>query len=582
MSVSTGASRTSVVRAGCAALCLVVCLGAAGAQRGAAPAPGLRGGQLAVAERTPPSTFNPVLATDAPTRTVLDRLFADLIHINRQTLKTEPSLASKWSVSKDGREYTIELRPNLKFSDGHPCTADDVVFSFKVYLDEAVHAPQRDLLLVGGKPIEVTSIDDRTVVVRMAEPYAAAERMFDGFAILPKHLLGDAFATGALPRMWGVDAPPQSIVGAGPFRLRENDPGQRLVLERNPYYWKSDGVGASLPYLDRLVFVTVPGSDAEFLRFKAGEIDIMNRLSADQFTSLPPNGAYQTVDAGPSLEYNFLFFNLNDVNVSALPALARKQQWFRQDAFRHAVSAAIDRAAVVSLVYRGRGEPLWGPVTRGNAAWYNSALPRPPRSLDRARSLLKGAGFSWRDDGTLADRDGMAVEFSLLVQATSVPRGQMATIIQHDLAQLGIRVTIVPLDSRAVLDRVQNTRDYEACILGLGGGDADPNTDISVWLSSGEHHFWNPSAAKPATAWEAQIDTLMRQQISSRTFAERKKLYDRVQGLLAEHEPMIFLASPDILAGARAALANFKPGILPHYTLWNVEELYWRQQAPGR
>jgi len=581
MSVSTGASRTSVVRAATAALCLVVCLAGLFAQGRSEPAASTRGGQLVVAERTPPTTFNPVLATDLPTRAVIDRLFGDLIHINRRTLKTEPALAASWSVSKDGREYIVNLRHDLKFSDGHPCTAEDVVFSFKVYLDESIHAPQRDLLVVAGKPIEVEQKDQHTIVVRMAEPYAAAERMFDSFAILPKHVLGEAFATGALARTWGVDAALQSIVGTGPFRLRENVPGQRIVLERNPYYWKgSDGEGA-LPYLDRLVFVTVPSSDAEFLRFRAGEVDIMSRLSADQFTSLSSGGSYQAVDAGPSLEYNFLFFNLNDLNARSSATAARKQRWFREDAFRHAVSAAIDRAAVVAIAYRGRGEPLWGPVTRGNATWYNEALPRPARSLDRARSLLKGAGFSWREDGALTASDGTPVEFSLLVQATSVARGQMATLIQHDLAELGIRLTIVPLDSRAVLDRVQNTRDYDACILGLGGGDADPNTDMSVWLSSGEHHFWNPSAAKPATPWEAEIDSLMRQQISARTFPERKKLFDRVQALLAEHEPMIFLASPDILAAARPGLANFKPGILPPYALWNIEELYWRQ-PPGR
>jgi peptide/nickel transport system substrate-binding protein len=474
---------------------------------------------------------------------------------------------------------TLTLRRGLLFSDGDPFDADDVVFSFQVYLDERLHAPQRDLLLVAGKPIEVTKRDASTVVVKMAEPYAAAERMFDSFAILPQHVLGGAYANGTLARTWGIDAAPASIVGMGPFRLQEYVPGQRVVLERNPYYWKHDAGGVGLPYLDRIVYVTVPNSDAEFLRFKAGEVDVMSRMSGEQFASLPAGGAYQAVDAGPSLEYNFLFFNLNDLPANS--PVAARQRWFRDEAFRHAISSAIDRRAIVSLVFRGRGEPLWGPVTRGNAPWYNAALPRPGRSLDRARTLLKGAGFSWRDDGTLVDRSGTAVAFSLLVQATSAPRGQMATIVQDDLAELGIKVSIVPLDSRAVIERVQNTHDFDACILGLGGGDADPNTDITVWLSNGEHHFWRPSAAGPATPWEAEIDTLMRRQISARTVVDRKRMFDRVQALLAEHEPMIFLASPNILAAARAGLVNFTPGILPHYTLWNVDELYWRQ-SPAR
>jgi peptide/nickel transport system substrate-binding protein len=157
----------------------------------------------------------------------------------------------------------------------------------------------------------------------------------------------------------------------------------------------------------------------------------------------------------------------------------------------------------------------------------------------------------------------------------------MATIIQNDLAELGIRVTVVPLDSRAVTDRVLNTRDYDASVFGLVSGDADPNTDIGVWLSSGPLHLWNPAAAQPATAWEAEIDSLMRRQLTARTVGDRKALFDRVQALLAEHEPLIFLASPNILVAAKTGLANFKPAIIPHYTLWNVDELYWRP-APGR
>jgi peptide/nickel transport system substrate-binding protein len=579
VSLPSGAARA--VRAGvtCVALSLLVWLGGAALRRAIAPAgaSAARGGQLVVAER-PPRTFNPVIAADDPSRSILARLNADLIHINRRTLKTEAALASSWAVSPDGHVYTLKLRPDLRFSDGHPCTVDDVVFTFGVYLDEAVHSPQRDLLIVGGKPIEVRKNDDTTIAVTMAEPYAVAERLFDGIAILPKHLLGAAHENGALARAWGLDAPPASIAGMGPFRLKEHLPGERVVLERNPYYWKRDAGGVQLPYLDRLVFVPVPSADTEFLRFKSGEIDVVNRLSAEQFDSLDA-GQYQRANAGPGLEYNFLFFNLNDLSARRPRDLEHRQRWFREEAFRHAVSLAIDRQAIVSLVYRGRGEPLWGPVTRGNALWYNRALPRPARSLDRARTLLKGAGFSWRADGALVDREGAAVEFSVLVSASNAARSQMATIIQSDLAELGIRVTVVPLESRAVTDRVLNTRDYDASVFGLVSGDADPNTDIGVWLSSGPLHLWNPGAAHPTSAWEAEIDSLMQRQLTARTFPERKALFDRVQALLAEHEPAIFLASPDILVAAKAGLANFQPAILPHYTLWNVDELYWRPAA---
>jgi peptide/nickel transport system substrate-binding protein len=581
MSASSRATRSSFRRAVRVVVCASIFLGGSAVPRATAPPRIARGGQLIVAERSAPRTFNPVVVIDSFSRTIQERLFADLVHINRHTFRTEPSLAASWTVTPDGRTYTMKLRPGLKFSDGHPFTADDVVFTFDVYLDEKIHAPQRDLLIVGGKPIEVRKKDDTTVTVTLAEPYAVADRMFDGIAILPKHLLADARAAGTIGRAWGLDAPPSSIAGLGPFRLKEYVPGERVVLERNPYYWKRDSHGTALPYLDRVVFEVVPNPDTEFLRFQAGGLDVMSRMTADQFGSLAAaKPTPQAVNAGAGFEYNFLFFNLNDV-ANPSPEVTRKLGWFRQDAFRQAISAAIDRQALVSLVYRGLAEPLWGPVTRGNRAWRNDGLPRPARSLDRARALLRGAGFTWREDGALLDGAHTPVAFSVMVQAGSAPRRQMATVIQNDLAQIGIGLSIAPLDSGALQNRVFESRDYDACILGIVSGDADPNTDMNVWLSSGSQHFWRPAGATAATPWEAEIDSLMRQQVAARAVPERKKMFDRVQALLAEHQPMIFLASPDILVAAKATLGNFTPAILPHYALWNVDELYWRPASGG-
>lgn len=563
------------------ALCVLLCLAGLAVQRTAPSAAGMadnarRGGQLVVAERSAPRTFNPVVITDNPTKTVLERINSDLIHINRRTFKTEPALAASWTPSKDGREYTIKLRPGLKFSDGHALTADDVLFTFQVYLDEKLAAPQRDLLIIGGKPIGVRKVDDLTIVISLAEPYAVADRMFDGIAILPRHVLADAYAAGTLAQQWSVAATPASIVGTGPFRVSEVVPGERVVLERNPHYWKHDRSGEALPYLERLLFLVVPSTDAQWLRFTSGELDLMSAATADQFGSLTP-GRFAAIDLGPGLEYNFLFFNQSDGQTGPLAA---RQAWFRQDNFRHAVSAAIDRQAIVKLVYRGRGEPLWGPVTSGNAAWRNPSIPHRPRSVDRARQLLRDAGFTWRGDGTLQDRTGTAVEFNIVVSASRPERNQMATLIQNDLASIGIRVTVSPLEFGAFVARVTRTRDFDACINGIANVDADPNPEVNIWLSSGTLHLWNPGQARPATPWEAEIDTLMRSQMTARTVADRKRMFDKVQALLAEHEPMIFLASPNILVAAKPTLGNFTPAIIPHYALWNVDELYWR--APTR
>ncbi len=206
--------------------------------------------------------------------------------------------------------------------------------------------------------------------------------------------------------------------------------------------------------------------------------------------------------------------------------MEHKQKWFHEVKFRQAVSATIDREAIVRLVYQGRGAALWGPVTPGNRRWVNASISRPSRSLERARSLLKEAGFSWMNgpngESELVDSDGKHVEF------------------------------------------------------GIASFDADPNSDINVWLSSGGMHLWNPSQAHPATAWETEIDNLMEEQLAAPSYEQRKKRYDRVQQILAENQPMIFLASPDILVGAKNVIGNFHPAVLEPYVLWNVEQLYFR------
>ena len=543
---------------------------------------GNRGGRLVASLRAEPKTLNPVTAADAPSREVLlGAMQADLVHINRATQLTEPALAKSWKISPDGLQYTLTLRKGIRFSDGQPLDADDVLFSFRVYLDENVHAPQRDLLIVGGKPITVRKVDAWTIVFQFAKTYGVGERLFDGFAILPRHLLEKPYAEGKLAQTWTLSTAANQWAGLGPFRLKEYVPGQRLVLERNPYYWKTDTTGNRLPYLDEIAFLFVPSADAQVLRFQSGETHIISRLGADNFSALSKQQrGYTMTDAGPGLEYNFLFFNLNELREKTSPAVARKEKWFREVKFRQAVSAAIDRGAIVRLVYQGRGAELWGPVTPGNPRWVNASISRPSRSLERARSLLKEAGFSWTNgpngESVLQDSDGKTVEFSIVTSSSNADRTKMATLIQDDLKQLGIHVQVVPLEFRSLLDRVTQTKEYDAGILGIASFDADPNSDINVWLSSGGMHFWNPSQTRPVTAWEKEIDSLMEQQLVTPSYEQRKKLYDRVQDILAENQPMIFLASPDILVGAKNSIGNFHPAVLEPYALWNVEQLYFK------
>src|SRR5712692_3764240 len=237
------------------------------------------------------------------------------------SLLAEPALAKSWKVSPDGRRYTLQLRSGLRFSDGHALDADDVVFTFQVYQDEKINSPQRDLLIIGGQPIRVEKVDATTVRFELAQPYAAAERIFDSLAVLPRHLLEKPYQEGKFSQAWALNTEPGQLAGLGPFRVREYVPGQRLVLERNPHYWKQDRKGNRLPYLNEIEFLIVPNQDAQVIRFQAGDTDVLDRISAENYNVLEREQAqrgYRLYDLGPGLEFNFLFFNLDDLSAKQL------------------------------------------------------------------------------------------------------------------------------------------------------------------------------------------------------------------------------------------------------------------------
>ena len=546
---------------------------------------GQAGGRLVVALRSEPKTLNPILSVDATSREVIGAMNADLIHINRETQRTEPALAKSWSVSLDGRRYTLQLRRGVKFSDGAPFTADDVVFSFQLYLDENLHSPQRDLLVLDGKPIIVKKIDAYTVECELAKPYAPAERLFDGLAMMPSHLLEKPYREGKLEQTWATNARAAEMAGLGAFRLREYTPGQRMVLERNPNYWKTDAVGNRLPYLTELAFIFVPNEDAQVIKFQSAETHVLERAGADNFALLQKDAKAKgecLYDLGPGLEFLFLFFNMNHLDATKSPEITAKQAWFRDLQFRQAVSLAMDRKGMARLVYDGRATPIWGNVTPGNKLWLNTNLPHPERSLEQAKTLLQSAGFSWNASGALLDAQKRPVTFTILVSSSNAQRTKLATIAQDDLKQLGMDVHIVPMEFRALVDRVLNTKEYEAVLMNLVNGDADPTPEMNLWLSSGETHLWDLGEAKPATPWEAELDHLMEAQMTTTDYAARKKLYDRVQELAAQNLPFIFLLSPNILVGAQATVGNFRPAILEPYALWNADQLFIRAAGAAK
>jgi peptide/nickel transport system substrate-binding protein len=561
---------------------LVLCACSAWGAEDLYTVPGLSGrpgGRLVSGERAGPGTLNPIFTPDAASKNIIQRMMADLIHINRLTLKTEPALAKSYKVSPNGLRYELELRQGLQFSDGHPFDADDVMFTFQVYLDEKLNSPQRPLWVFDGRPVVVKKLGPYRVLFEMPQVNAVGERIFDSVPILPRHLLEQPYREGKLKEVWSLRTPPAQIAGLGPFRLKEFVPGQRLVLERNPHYWKKDAAGNRLPYLAELAYSFTGTEDMQVMRFQSGESDVISRISAKDSAVLQRDAArrgFAIHDAGAGFEYSYLFFNLNEA--------ARPKGAWRKEGFRKAVSAAIDRNAIVKLVYRGYAAPLGTPAPAGNKPWISAKLPPPVTSVNAAREFLKAEGFRWDRDGFLEDAEGQKAAFTLLTSSTNPERLQMATLIQADLKPLGIRVDIVTLEGRSLQDRVLEKRDFDAAIMAMAMPDADPNVDINLWLSTGATHVWNPKQTKPATPWEAEIDGLMKKQLATRKYEERKRLFDRVQELAMQHLPLIPLVSPNVLVGAKRNLGNFRPALLEPYALWNVEELYWQTAggAPSR
>ncbi len=533
---------------------------------------GKPGGRLRVAQRSEPRSFHPVFAVDEPSRALLGLLFSPLLRINPATNLPEGILAESWKLSRDGLQILVKLRPGLKFSDGSPISAEDVVFTYAVHLDPQTASPQRELLNLGGQPIQVSKTGELLVSFRLAKASALGERLLAAIAILPKHILDPFHKQGRLSAAWTLASPPREVVGGGPFRLKSVQPGQRIVLERNPHYWKKDSAGKPLPYLDEIEFTSTAGEDAQVARLLTGEADLISAFGGSSYRAIEAAAArtgIRPVDAGPSLDYTFLLFNLNPSSAS-LPARA----WFEQQAFRRAISLAIDRSAIARLVYRDRASPIWGPVSPARRPWFHTKIDRPLQSLDAARKLLRGAGFQWNADGKLLDAQGVPVAFSLVANATNPAYTQTAAILEEDLKRLGIEVRTVTLEFRSLVNRVTTQRDFDAAIMALRPGDADPAADTNTFTSLGRTRLWNMSG-KPDRAWELQIDTLMREQLETTDFSRRHFLFNQVQEIFARELPIICLVSPNLLYAAHPKLRNLRPSVAGDLLLWNAEAIYW-------
>ncbi len=537
---------------------------------------GKRGGSLSYRVASPPQTFNYLKAADEASLIVAFYLMGGrLAEFDHDTGKYVPGVAASWNQLSDGKTVEVTLRNDVKFSDGHSLTAEDVAFTFRALYDERTASPAfSDAMLIAGRPIEVSVIDSNHLRLVFPETVAAPENYLSNLAVLPRHVLEEDFNQGKFSEAYGLNANPQRVITAGAFTPESMIAAERITLKRNPHYWKKDSAGMPLPYLDKIVIEIVSDANNALARLKQTSLDICDRIRPGDYANLrSQSGAVRAVDAGPGLATDHLWFNLTP------SAKAPKLVWFNDARFRRAVSHAIDRETLASVTLQGLATPLYGFVSTGNRTWAATDLPRTEYDLEKSRALLREAGFATRGasaEPELYDAKNNRVELTLIVPVESQPRVQMATVIQEDLAKLGIRMNVARIEFGELTRRISQSFDYDAALLGTSISEPDPSSYANFLSSSGGAHQWNPRQLKPATAWETRIDELVAAQSRESNPERRREQFREIQKILAEQLPVIPIVSRHLAAASNNRVGNHRPSTMLPYSMWNAEELFIR------
>lgn len=557
--------------------------------------PGKVGGTFVYTLPSEPRTFNALIAEDAYAAQLIDLMLPGLITQDPFTQQPKGALAEGWEVLPDHKSYLVHLRKGLRWSDGEPFTADDVIFSFGVIFADTqdpatgetvpkVPNRYRQQFTIGGQPLRFEKIDDWTVRFETAVPYAPFLNDLGFVSILPKHKLARFVEDGTFKSQWSnqtaMDDPAQ-IVTMGPFRIHSYRPGERIVLEPNPHYWRADKNGQRLPYINYLIVKFVPDANTGLLLFATGQSDAQ-LLAPSEVAWVEKNAStyeFTVYNRGPDSSIFFIFFNLKTgVNAQGKPyGDPVKFKWFSDVRFRRAVQRSIDRPGIIRAVFFGDGTPLNSIISASNGKWHNPNTVKYPYDVEKARAELAEAGFRLGPDGKLRDAEGHPVNFELLVSDGSERSAKMATTFMDNLKALGIELRLSYIDFGTLISRVSNTFDFDATFMGLTGG-GDPSGGKSVYCSDGRMHLWNPSQKTPATAWEKRVDELFAASETEFDEAKRIRLIYQMQDIFAEELPLIFLVTPTEFMG----LKNHWQGVRPPpigSLLWNLDEL-WERPAP--
>jgi peptide/nickel transport system substrate-binding protein len=538
--------------------------------------------ELVLSTISDPKSFNPITSTETSTSEYTAVMYEGLLRRNGMTLEMEPNIAERWEVSADGLIWTFFIRPGVQWSDGAPLSAYDVEFTFNdlIYNTEIVPNSSHDTFSPEGKQFIVKALDSTRVEFTLPFPFAPFLHSM-GTEILPKHKLADVVAQKAFTTALSIKTPPKDMVVNGPFLLDSYISSQKVVFKKNPYYWKKDAEGKSLPYLDRVVYMIVADMNAELLTFLRGETDYLTAKGED-FPELKKAeaaaGNFTVHRLGPSAGASFAVFNQNltvDEKTNKTYVDPVKLSWFRNDNFRRAIAHIIDKDNMISIAMNGLGYPQISPMTPGEGYFYTGDVPTYPYDPQKALSILEKEGFKRDADGErlLRDKKGNVVEFSFVTNSGNNVRLKIAEIIRKDFQELGMKVHFQALEFNALIQKLDNPPfEWDCILLGLTGGD-EPHFGRNVWHSGGQLHMWYPRQKSPSTPWEARIDTIYNLGARELDRVKRKELYDEWQRIAADKQPFIYT----VLSEKIECISNKFGNVMPSPSsglLHNLEMLY--------
>lgn len=543
------------------------------------------GGELTFSTIAEPLTFNLALANDAGSSGVLSYLFEGLTDISWLSGQPEPNLAESWDVSADGLTWTFFLRRDVRWHDGEPFTAEDVEFTFNdVIYNEDIPTSTRAafnfrLLDENGdwqsEPMSVKVIDEYAVQFVLPVSFAPFLRSM-ATAIYPQHVLQPFVDDGTFTEVWGIDSDPSEVIGTGPFLIEQYVPEERVTYRRNPDYWMTDANGNRLPYLDRVVRVIVPELEDELEAFRSGLTDVHGVLGSEyeDLSLLQDDENFTIHRRGPNFGSVFVTFNQNrgaDPETGDPYVTEDRLHWFTNPQFRRAIAHIVDKNTIINQVQHGLGYPQWSPISPASGDFHNPNVSTYEYDLVRAGRILDELGWTDRDgNGYREDDRGNEITFTIATNEGNTVREQVTGIIHEGMLELGLNVDFQIVDFGDLVSQLTTTYDWDAIVIGFTGGP-DPYGGIVIWHSSENLHLWYPNQPEPATAWEAELDSLYIRGSQELDRERRIALYHRAQEIVAENLPVIYTSHPERLSAVRNVFGNATPTL---YGLWDIRFLY--------